>query len=124
MKGKHVAYDVLSEDYKHDPEGEIRKIGRAMGICEDAISHDNLVHFIALMGEELKNHPDHDMGITQMHDVHTPQQRKLKCSNLEAWMRTDPACRAWMEGNASHTTNAVLQGYLQDDVKKRKMRKR
>jgi len=105
-----VAYDMLMLDYQKDPSTEVKNIALAMGICEEAATDKGLVEFVVAMGRELKAHPDKDMGITQMHDVHTKEQRKKKCSNLEEWMRSDEKCRKWMDASASYTANGVLQG--------------
>merc|ERR1712039_173669 len=106
---KTIAYDVLMEDYKADPAKEVRAVGRGMGICEEAVKNDELVAFVVGMGKQLRAAPDKDMGITQMHDVHTPAQRKEKCSHLEEHMRSDLECREWMDAGAAHTANAELR---------------
>lgn len=108
-QGKAVAHDVLMEDYVRDPATEVRAVARGMGICEAAAEDEELVRFVVAMGQELHRNPSKDMGLTQMHDVHTDRQRALKCGNLEAWMRSDEACRAWMDSNASITGNAKLK---------------
>merc|ERR1712176_843989 len=112
--GHDIAHDVLMESYTKAPRKEVRAIAKAMGICDAAVEDEALVEFVVQMGKELKSHPDRDMGITQMHDVHTKEQREKKCSNLEAWMREDDDCRAWMDANASHTANAVLRKFQAD----------
>lgn len=107
--GKPVAYDMLMEDYARDPARQVRAIGRAIGICDAALNNDDLMHFFRAMASYLKTHPDQDMGITLMHDVHTAEQRVAKCSHMEDWMRSDDACRAWMDANASIAANSVLR---------------
>lgn len=105
--GGAIAHDMSLERYNADPNAEVEAIAKAMGICSDAASDPELVKFVVQMGAELKAHPDRNIGLTQMHDVHHDTHRKAKCSNLEAFMREDPECRTWMEANASHLANAV-----------------
>jgi len=112
--GKSVAFDQLMEEYESDPATQVREIALAIGICREAATHEDLVKFIVQMGKELKEHPDQSMDITQMHDVHTPEQRKAKCSNLEGWMRSDSICRAWMDANANASANGVLHKMTKD----------
>merc|ERR1712113_559011 len=97
------------EDYEEDPAREVKAVGHGMGICKAATENEELVQFIVEMGTQLKKNPSADMGITQMHDVHTSSQRKKECSNLEAYMRSDDECRAWMDGKAAIETNAELK---------------
>jgi len=112
--GMEIQHDMLMEDYTRDPKTQVQEIALAMGICREAATNKALVKFVVKMGHELKAHPDQSMDITQMHDVHTPEQRKAKCSNLEEYMRSDSVCRAWMDANASVTANGVLQKMKRD----------
>lgn len=106
--GREVQHDMLMEDYTRDPKTQVQEIALAMGICKEAATNKALVRFVVKMGTELKAHPDQSMDITQMHDVHTPEQRTAKCSHLEEYMRSDTVCRNWMDANASVSANAVL----------------
>jgi len=107
--GNSIAHDMLMEDYTNDPKKQIQEIALAMGICREAATNHALVEFVAQMGKQLKEHPLQSFDITQMHDVHTPQQREAKCSQLEEWMRSDRLCRQWMDANASSDANGELE---------------
>jgi len=124
VMGKTIAFDMLTEDYENDPHGNVQNIAKAMGICDEAASDSALVAFIVAMGVELKKHPDHDMGITQMHDVHTEEQRQAKCSNLNAWMSEDEDCKAWMDGHALAESNSELQRLRKDPIARKEMIKK
>lgn len=117
--GKSIAYDVLMEDYEQNPAGEVRAVARGLGICKEAVNNAQLVQFVVEMGAQLKSNPSADMGITQMHDVHTPEQRKQRCSRLEEWMRSDDECRDWMDAKASVTANAELEKMRLNSPKQR-----
>lgn len=107
--GGSIAYDVLLSDYQTSPALQVREIAKAIGICREAYEDPALVAMVVAVGTALHDKPDKDMGITQMHDVHTDRQRLRSCSRLREWMRGDEECREWMESNASAAANAVLR---------------
>ena len=109
--GRDNSYDMLLGDFQRDAAAEFRIIGRAMGICDAAANHPGLLKLLARMSEELTKNPTRDQGITRMHDVHTDAMREAKhCDVLADWMRTDPACAAWLQSGASPESNALLRG--------------
>lgn len=124
QQGKAIAYDVLLSDYQTSAAAQVRNIGKAMGVCQEATEDPALVELIVAMGTYLHDSPAQDMGITQMHDVHTDTQRQEKCSKLREWMRQDDECREWMDSDASAESNAVLRQLeaeaLQNPQKKNK----
>merc|ERR1711933_445422 len=108
--GRDIDYDMLLGDFERDAAAQFRNIGRAMGICDAATKHPGLLRLLTGMSEELTKPPPRDAGITRMHDVHTDAMREAKhCDVLADWMRTDPACAAWLESGASPETNSLLQ---------------
>merc|ERR1711860_219710 len=109
QQGKSIAYDVLLSDYQTSAAVQVREIGKAMGICQEAYEDPALVEFVVSIGTFLHDKPSQDMGITQMHDVHTEKEREAKCSKLRAFMREDDVCREWMDGDASADSNAILR---------------
>lgn len=109
IKGGTIAYDVLLSDYQHAAALQVRTVAEAMGICPEAYRDPALVEFVVSAGTFLHDKPGQDMGITQMHDVHTDAQRNAKCSKLREWMRQDSDCREWMDGDASADANAILR---------------
>lgn len=106
---KTIAYDVLVEDFEENPHREVSAVGRAMGICHKAANNSELVRFVVEMGRQLKKNPSADMGITQMHDVHTTSQRDRDCADLKEFMKGDEECRAWMDAKAAVSANAELE---------------
>lgn len=120
--GKTIAYDVLLEDYEQDPTKEVQAIARGMGICDEAANNAELVRFVVEMGRQLRNNPGADMGITQMHTVHSEEDRSKRCSQLEAWMQSDPECREWMENKAEVTANAELRKMELDPPKRQRLK--
>merc|ERR1712190_24150 len=120
-KGGQVNYDVLMSDYQTTPEIQVREIARGMGICREAYEDRALVKFVVAMGTELHDHPDRDMGITQMHDMHTADQREKSCGKkLREMMRADPMCREWMDNNAAAESNAILRDLDENLPEKKK----
>jgi len=108
--GKRVDFDVSLTDFFADPETQIAGIGRAIGICEAALTNRPLIAFLKAMTVYLHDKPDKDMGITRMHDTHSTKKRDKQCSELMGWMRSDMGCSKWIDGNASAATNSVLRG--------------
>merc|ERR1711920_857968 len=91
------------------------------GICREAYEDPALIQFVVSTGTLLHDRPGQDMGITQMHDVHTDKQRQSKCSKLREYMRQDEQCREWMDGDASAESNAILR--QMEEARQKKARK-
>jgi len=109
--GKEIALDVLLTDYYAKPEATVVSIGRAMGICEAALQNSPLVGVLLAMMKYLHDKPDRDMGITRMHDTHSAKKVEANCAGLLEWMRADPKCVEWMDGNASAASNSILRDW-------------
>jgi len=108
--GRGVAYDMLMGDFTKDPMMQVQNIGRAMGICDAATGNAGLQKLMLAMSKELHDHPDHDAGITRMHDVHSARDRERKnCGPLREWVQSDAACAAWANSGAAPDQNAALQ---------------
>ena len=51
-----MAYDVPLEGWHDDPQYQIKNVGRAIGICEEAVNSKPLLEFIHQMGLYLGSH--------------------------------------------------------------------
>merc|ERR1712151_918895 len=108
--GNDIAYDMLLSDFQRDPAEEVRRIGRAIGICETAVQNVALVQFLLMMGETLYKHIDIDKWLTLMHDVHSDSKRHDSgCDKLAEWALSDPECAEWVKANASASANAEVR---------------
>jgi len=118
--GLPIVYDVLMSDYKTSGEVQVSNIAKAMGICKEAYEDPELIKFLISIGDQLHDNQGADQGVTQMHGVHSDEQRQESCSKLRDWMRQDEQCREWMDGDASADSNGILRSMEEEAARKKK----
>lgn len=107
---KTVAHDVPLEGWNENAHKQIKKVGRAIGICEKAITNLPLVDFIYQMGLYLGGKDTHSKNqkLTNMHAVHSDKERSQKCSNVLKGIEKSAECETWVRKNGSSTGNTIL----------------
>jgi len=106
-----VAYDVPLEAWHNDAKSQIKKVAKAIGICDNAVNDSPLIEFIYRMGLYLGAKGSHlkDQGITKMHTVHSNEERSHMCTNIRAGIAASEECEKWTKHNGSSVGNSVLE---------------
>ena len=99
------------EGWQEDAKLQIKSVGRAIGICEEAVNNTPLLEFIHQMGLYLGTKAGHskEQGLTKMHEVHMDDQRDRECIHVRGGIAASPECNAWFQRNGSYAANGILQ---------------
>lgn len=111
--GRKIGHDVSLEGWHENPAHQIKEVGRAIGICEQALENKHLLELIHQMGKFLESGEGElmkDRAVTRMHGTHQDSERGAECGTIRAAIAASgPDCNEWYKNNASHTHNSILK---------------